>query len=46
MEKKLIFLDVDGTLVGHDGKVPASAREACQKAKENGHLLCIATGRQ
>ncbi|MHB9290938.1 putative 5-amino-6-(5-phospho-D-ribitylamino)uracil phosphatase YcsE [Hollandina sp. SP2] len=46
MERKLVFLDVDGTLAGWDGKVPFSAREACRKAKEAGHLLCIATGRQ
>jgi FMN phosphatase YigB (HAD superfamily) len=36
MERKLVFLDVDGTLVGRDGKVPFSAREACRKAKEAG----------
>lgn len=46
IERKLIFLDVDGTLAGRDGKVPFSAREACGKAKEKGHLLCIVTGRQ
>jgi Cof subfamily protein (haloacid dehalogenase superfamily) len=46
MDKKIIFIDIDGTLVGNNGKVPVSARKACLKAKENGHLLCIATGRQ
>jgi Cof subfamily protein (haloacid dehalogenase superfamily) len=46
MDKKIVFLDIDGTLIGKNGKPPESAQKACIKAKENGHLLCIATGRQ
>ena len=45
MGKKYIFLDIDGTLVGKDGKVPQSAREAIQEARQNGHKVFIATGR-
>lgn len=43
---KIVFLDVDGTLVGNDGRVPDSARSACIEARQRGHILCIATGRQ
>lgn len=43
MNKKVIFLDVDGTLVGFkDGKqiVPESAKQAIQKARTM-DILCI-----
>ena len=45
MEKKIVFIDVDGTLVGDHGTVPPSAREACIQARKNGHLLYLCTGR-
>lgn len=45
MEKKIIFLDVDGTLVGDDGHIPHSAKEACVQARKNGHLVYLCTGR-
>lgn len=43
---KMLVFDVDGTLydlVNHE--IPASAIEAIRKAKENGYLFVIATGR-
>ncbi len=43
--KKVIFLDVDGTLVNHSQKIPESAKKALVKAKENGHHLVLCTGR-
>lgn len=43
--KKIIFLDIDGTLVTDDGYVPDSAKEACIKARENGHKIYLCTGR-
>jgi Cof subfamily protein (haloacid dehalogenase superfamily) len=43
--RKLIFLDIDGTLTSFFNHVPASALNACRAARENGHLLYIATGR-
>lgn len=46
MNRKIIFLDVDGTLVNDYGKIPDSSVEACRLAKERGHILCVATGRQ
>ncbi|MDR2097809.1 MAG: HAD family hydrolase [Spirochaetaceae bacterium] len=46
MNEKIVFVDIDGTLVDGNGEMPESAQKACVKARENGHLLCIATGRQ
>ncbi|WP_373760692.1 HAD family hydrolase [Streptococcus ferus] len=43
--RKLIFLDVDGTLVDYENRIPQSAREAIQKARANGHLVFVCTGR-
>ena len=46
MERKLLFFDIDETLV--DGKtqtVPESAKEGLFRAHENGHLIFINTGR-
>lgn len=45
MSKKVIFLDVDGTLVNDNGIVPESAKVAVKKAKENGHYVFLCTGR-
>jgi Cof subfamily protein (haloacid dehalogenase superfamily) len=40
-----VFLDVDGTLVNDRGVVPHSARSAVQRARANGHLVFLCTGR-
>lgn len=45
MDKKIIFLDVDGTLVNFHGELPESAREAVLAAKVNGHRIVVCTGR-
>ena len=45
MKTKHIFLDIDGTLVGYDSKIPASALKALQMAQANGHKIIIASGR-
>lgn len=42
---KVIFMDIDGTLVNDNGVIPESARLAVKKARENGHLVFICTGR-
>ncbi|AQU79952.1 hydrolase Cof [Planococcus faecalis] len=42
---KLLLLDIDGTLLDSNKKLPASAKEALQQARLNGHDLAIATGR-
>ncbi|WP_425203435.1 Cof-type HAD-IIB family hydrolase [Priestia megaterium] len=45
MEQKIIFFDIDGTLLDHDKKLPASTKKAVQLLKEQGHEVAIATGR-
>lgn len=45
MKRKLVFLDVDGTLCNDEGNVPSSAVEAVKKARENGHIVYLCTGR-
>ncbi len=43
--KKIIFLDVDGTLLDSSGHVPASAKEALHRTKELGNEIVLCTGR-
>lgn len=47
MEQKLLFFDIDGTLIteGNGARLPESTRIAVKKAREQGHLLFINTGR-
>ncbi|MDQ8733619.1 Cof-type HAD-IIB family hydrolase [Paenibacillus sp. LHD-38] len=45
MTKKLIFFDIDGTLVDHEKKIPPSTKQAIELLQEDGHELVIATGR-
>lgn len=45
MEKKVIFLDVDGTLVDYEGKLPDSAAQAVRRARAVGHRVYLCTGR-
>lgn len=42
---KIIFIDVDGTLVDYENHLPKTAVEAIQKARKNGHKVYISTGR-
>ncbi len=42
---KIIFLDVDGTLVDYYNRVPESAVKAIQRARQNGHYVFVCTGR-
>lgn len=45
MDKKLIALDLDGTLLNSDGIVSDATKLHLQKLKEKGHIITIATGR-
>lgn len=46
MEQKLIFLDIDGTLLPPgEMLVPESALDAMRRARQNGHKLFLCTGR-
>lgn len=42
---KLIFFDIDGTLINERGQMPESAARAIRQARENGHLCLVNTGR-
>jgi Cof subfamily protein (haloacid dehalogenase superfamily) len=43
--EKIIFLDIDGTLIDYTQQLPPSAREAIRLAQARGHKLLISTGR-
>ena len=46
MSKKILFLDIDGTFTEPGSNVPpASAMEAVNLARANGHLVFLCTGR-
>ena len=45
MTPKLLFFDIDGTLLDYTGKIPASAKEALRQARLAGHRLVICCGR-
>ncbi|HNS09438.1 MAG TPA: Cof-type HAD-IIB family hydrolase [Candidatus Ozemobacteraceae bacterium] len=44
-DKKLIFLDIDGTLINYGQKAPASGLRAVVQAKKSGHGIYLCTGR-
>lgn len=43
--KRLVALDIDGTLVGHDGKVASGTVGALDLVRAAGHHVVLATGR-
>ncbi len=45
MEKKLLVLDIDGTLVNNEKKITPKTKEALFSAMEAGHSVMIASGR-
>lgn len=45
MTKKVIFLDVDGTITNYSNQIPPSTIKAIRQARENGHLVFTVTGR-
>lgn len=45
MKQKLVFLDIDGTLVDKLETIHPSTVEAVEKARRNGHRLFISSGR-
>lgn len=45
-KRKVLFFDIDETLISHKTfAIPESTKNALRKAKENGHLIFINTGR-
>lgn len=46
MKKKYFFFDIDGTLTNKEtGEVIESAKVAIERLQQQGHFVCIATGR-
>ncbi len=45
MERKIVFFDIDGTLLDDDKQLPPSTYEAVQELKKQGVYVAIATGR-
>lgn len=45
MTRRLIALDIDGTLLGEDGKVPTGTIDALDLVRAAGHEVVLATGR-
>lgn len=45
MTRKIVFIDVDGTLVNYHNELPVSAVTAIKEAQANGHLVYPVTGR-
>lgn len=45
MERKIVFFDIDGTLLDYKKQLPASAKNAIFKLHEKGIDVAIATGR-
>lgn len=43
--KKMIFFDIDGTLLDEDKQLPQSTKQAIAQLKSKGHDVAIATGR-
>lgn len=44
MKVKAIFLGMHKTLCDHQGVVPHSALQACEKARQNGHRIFLSKG--
>lgn len=43
--KKVVFFDIDGTLLDHEKEVPTSTKESIEELQDNGTYTAIATGR-
>ncbi|GGE73217.1 Cof-type HAD-IIB family hydrolase [Priestia taiwanensis] len=43
--KKIVFFDIDGTLLNKQNKIPQSTKDAINTLRENGVYVAIATGR-
>ncbi len=42
---KVLFFDIDGTLVNFAGVMPESTKDALRRARKNGHKVILCTGR-
>ena len=42
---KILLIDIDGTLVDYENRLPVSAVDAIRKARANGHRVYLCSGR-
>lgn len=45
VNKKIVFFDIDGTLVDYDKNIPSSTRDAIKLMQEKGIIVALSTGR-
>ena len=45
MKKRLLFLDLDGTLLNDEKEITRGNREALERTLQRGHGVIITTGR-
>jgi len=45
MTRRIVFLDIDGTIIDQNGNLPDSTVRAVHTARANGHLVYLASGR-
>ncbi|WP_106496241.1 Cof-type HAD-IIB family hydrolase [Lentibacillus sp. Marseille-P4043] len=45
MTQKIIFFDIDNTLLDYEKKLPESTKKAVQQLQDDGHIVAIASGR-
>ena len=45
MERKMLVLDIDGTLTNSKKEITSKTKEAIIKLQKNGHIVVIASGR-
>lgn len=45
MRRKLVFLDIDGTILDENVKITDRTCYAIRQARKRGHAVCVATGR-
>ena len=45
MDRKVLFLDLDGTLTNDDKKVTPKTLKALKQIMEEGHIVALASGR-
>ena len=45
MVKKVLFFDIDGTLLNSELKIPEGVKRELKRLKEAGHYLFVASGR-
>lgn len=45
MKRKIIFLDIDGTILSYNQKLSPNVKFAIERARDNGHYVLLCTGR-